>query len=85
MGHAPANQLLQARAVLKTLLTTKDLKILTEYEEGQDWAVGATQKNNHVDRFLRSLNIEEWDIEEFIEVLKKTVQYNSIMVEYANV
>lgn len=73
-GHAPANQLLQARAVLKTLLTTEDLTILTEFEEERDWAVGATQKNNNVDRFLRSLNIEEWDIKEFIEVLKE--QFN---------
>ena len=71
-SHAPAEQLLQAPADLKNFLDRKDIEILTEIEEGSlDWAIGATQRNNAVDRFLRGLAIREWGVEQFVRVLKK--------------
>ena len=68
-SHAPAKQLQQGRARLKSLLNRDDIRILTESEASRDWAVGAP-RNSAVDRFLRGLNIVEWDIEEFLEVLE---------------
>jgi len=60
-GHAPATRLLQARASLKTLLTTEDLTFVTERDDSPEWAIGATQRNSNQDRFLSSLGIEVWD------------------------
>lgn len=59
--HAPATRLLQARATLKTLLTTEDLAFVTERDDSPEWAIGATQRNSNQDRFLSSLGIEVWD------------------------
>ncbi len=70
-GHAPAKRLLQARAALKALLTSPDVDFLTgSDEEPRDWAIGATQRNSRVDRFLRGLDIEDWDLEQFAQVLE---------------
>ncbi len=69
-GHAPAGCLLQAEAGLKVLLDREDIRFLTDGDDGpRDWAVAATQRNSRVDRFLRSLDIEEWGIEQFVETL----------------
>ena len=71
-GHAPANRLLQARAALKGLLNTEDIAILIRSEGVRnEWAVGATQRNSDIDHFLDSLDIEEWDIEQFVKVLER--------------
>lgn len=68
--HAPAKHLLQAKSSLKGLLDQRDIKVLSNFNEGPlDWAVGATQRNSAVDRFLRGLDIQEWDVEDFVEVL----------------
>lgn len=68
--HAPARRLLQAKALLKDLLTKDDLEVLVDYNnEAPMWAVAATQKSNNVDRFLAGLAIREWDTEKFIEML----------------
>ncbi|MCY4499036.1 MAG: hypothetical protein OXC14_17345 [Rhodospirillaceae bacterium] len=70
-GHAPARRLLQASAGLKALLDGDDLRFLVDGDDGPlDWAIAATQRNNDVDRFLRSLAIEDWDVEQFVEVLE---------------
>ena len=70
--HKPAERLLQAGAVLKNLLSTKDIAILRGSEGSRnDWAVGATQRNNDVDRFLRSLDIEEWNVDRLVGPLKR--------------
>ena len=74
--HAPASQLLQAGAGLKALLNGKDIRVLTDSEASRDWAVGATQINSPVDRFLRGLDIKRWDIEQFIKVLKARLDTN---------
>ena len=76
-GHAPARQLLQAGAGLKGLLSVNDIRILTDFEGLRYWAVSVTQRNSAVDYFLRSLSIEEWDIEEFVKVLEARLDTRS--------
>ena len=62
--------LLQAKASLKELLAEDDIEYLVDYEdEPPRWAVAATQKNTNIDRFLGSLAIQDWGIEEFVELL----------------
>ena len=68
--HAPARQLLQAGAGLKALLNGQDIRVLTDSEVSRDWAVGATQINSPVDRFLRGLDIKKWDIDQFVQILE---------------
>ena len=69
-SHAPANELLQAKASLKDLLTPMDLRFLLDDDTRPlQWAVGATQRNSNIDRLLSSLAIEEWDIDKFVELL----------------
>ncbi len=71
-SHAPAKQLLQAKASLKTLLSENDLEFLIECDdEPRQWAIGASQKNSLQDRFLSSLAITEWDVEAFVELLEE--------------
>ncbi len=68
--HAPACRLLGARAParLKDLLGREDIDFLTDRDQ-RDWAVTAPRRNNEVDRFLRDLDIEEWEIEHFVKTL----------------
>lgn len=69
-SHAPAESLLQAKASLKDLLAKEDIEYLVDYEqEPPSWSVGATQKNTNIDRFLASLAIADWGMEEFVELL----------------
>lgn len=71
-SHAPAKQLLQARAVLKNLLRDEDLSAVIDIDiTDPAWAVAPTQKNSDVDRFLDSLDITEWQTKQFLGVLKK--------------
>ncbi len=69
-SHAPAKQLLQAKASLKLLLPKEDLEfLLGNDDEPLQWVIGVSQKNSPQDRFLSSLSIDEWDIESFVELL----------------
>ncbi|MGR3443350.1 hypothetical protein DU478_00620 [Thalassococcus profundi] len=69
-SHAPAKRLLQAKASLKSLLSEKDLEFLVEDADAPPiWSVGATQKNSEADRFLDSLEIQEWGLDEFVDML----------------
>lgn len=69
-SHAPAKHLLQAKASLKELLSEDDIEFLVDYEENPPlWAIGAAQKNSNVDRFLVGLDIGEWDVPQFVEML----------------
>ncbi len=70
-SYAPAKCLLQAKASLKELLSQEDLEFLVDYEEPRQWGIGATQKNSNVDYFLAGLAITEWDIDEFVELLRE--------------
>jgi hypothetical protein len=70
-GHAAAVNLLQARASLKSVLSRADLELLVEHEGAPyRWAVGASQRNSSVDRFLKSLQVRDWDIDEFVGILE---------------
>lgn len=70
-SHAPAKNLLQAKASIKDWLSPEDLEFLVDYDDRPpEWAVAASQKNSNADRFLAGLAIKEWDIDEFIEFLK---------------
>jgi hypothetical protein len=69
-SHAPAKYLLQARASLKDLLSKEDLEFLIDHDEEQlQWAIGATQKNSNIDRFLDGLAITAWDTDKFVELI----------------
>lgn len=81
-SHAAAQHLLQASASLKNLLTKVDVEFLCSQEGKQvQWAIGATQKNSHVDRFLEGLAITKWDTDKFVELLgdKATVGSHFIL------
>ena len=70
-SHAPAKQLLAAKASLKELLSEKDFEVLIEeYEAPPLWSITATQRNSNTDRFLEGLGITEWDIRQFINLLR---------------
>lgn len=75
-SFAPAKYLLQAKASFKELFTSTDLRwfqemdLITDHEESLDWAVGASQKNSNADRFLSGLEITDWGIDEFVELLE---------------
>jgi hypothetical protein len=69
-SHAPAKNLLQAKASLKELLSEEDLRFcINDNKTPRKWAIGATQRNSDADRFLTGLAISEWDVTEFIELL----------------
>ena len=69
-SHAPARYLIQAKAPLKGLLSPDDIEYLVEHDdEPPRWAVGVTQKYTNIDRFLGSLDIRDWGVEEFVELL----------------
>lgn len=82
-GHGPASQLLQARATLKSLLTQEDLAALFENGQRLSWAIGATQRNSNVDRFLNSLGITAWDVEQFVEHLEQHTQPECVYRRFA--
>ncbi len=69
--HLPARQLLQAKAALKDLLPSDDLRSLFDEGEPADWAVAAPQRNSHADRFLSGLEIQRWDIDQFVRLLER--------------
>lgn len=69
-GHAPATRLIQARASLKALLSDSDIEFLVDHDnEAPLWAMGATQRSSRIDHFLSGLDIREWGLDEFIEIL----------------
>jgi hypothetical protein len=71
-SHAPARQLVQAKAILKELLSEEDLRYLVEWEDEEPkWAIGAQQKNSRQDRFLEGLDIRTWDVPQFIKILRR--------------
>lgn len=70
-GHAPGSQLLQSEAGLKDILNRDDIRFLIDNDDDRyDWAVAATQRNNLVDRFMRDLDIQQWGVKQFLEVLE---------------
>lgn len=78
--HAPASQMLQARATLKNLLTNEDLVFFHGTEK--NWAVSATQRNNEADRFLQQLDIREWDTGDFLKDIDNAILFDD--ADYSN-
>ena len=75
-SHAPARQLLQAPPALKALLDGKDIEVLVDFEEGPPaWAI-ATLRNSNIDRFISGLAIDEWGVEQFLEILEDGLNTN---------
>lgn len=69
-SHAPAKQLRQAKAAIKEVLSDEDIEFLITYDDEPPlWAIGATQRNSNVDRFLDALEIEEWGVDGLVECL----------------
>jgi len=69
-GHAPASNLFQAKAALKELLSIEDLRSLLPNErQDPQWSATATQRNSDSDRFLIGLDIVNWDVTEFVDLL----------------
>lgn len=70
-SHAPARDLVQGKLSLKRLLSAEDLDVLVEYEKvPPQWAAGVAQENSNADRFLDSLAIGKWDVDDLVEVLR---------------
>lgn len=61
---APASRLVQARAPLKALLSPEDLALVAGRNDKPDWAIGITQRNSSQDKFLGSLGIKSWDVDD---------------------
>ena len=81
--HEPARHLLQAKASLKSLLSEEDLEFLVDYdEEPFKWAIGAQQKNSNVDHFLSNLDIQEWDVEVFVQMFEEKASETSRLYNF---
>lgn len=77
-AHAPASRLIQARASLKSLLSEDDIEFLVGYDDDPPlWAVGATQRNSRVDNFLSGLEIRDWGLDEFVQILCEKLKEDS--------
>lgn len=73
--HAPVSSLFQSRrAQIKTLLSKEDLAFLTERSDGPEWAIGASQRNSNQDRFLSSLDIPLWGVQDLVVYLEDTAR-----------
>lgn len=70
-SHAPAARLCQARATLKALLSDEDLAFVTGRQDQPTWVINASQRNQAQDKFLNSLEIASWDVEELKDFLEK--------------
>ena len=69
-SYAPATSLRRSRAAIKEVLGADDLSFLTRSNDrAVDWAVNAPLKNGDADRFLTSLGMKQWDLNELVEAL----------------
>jgi hypothetical protein len=79
-GHAPATQLFQSKASLKSLLNKDDICFILnlDSDKSREWAVGGSQKNSLQDHFLTSLSITYWGFEHFIQFLRRRAVCDSV-------
>jgi len=69
-GHAPARTLVQAKSVLKDLLSHDDIEFLVDYDdEPPQWAASRALQGTNVERFMNGLAITDWDIDEFVDCI----------------
>jgi hypothetical protein len=72
-SHAPAKHLVQGKVSLKSLLSDQDLKYLLDYDVVPwRWAIGVRQ-NTNADRFMKSLAVGNWDVDELVDFLKNNL------------
>ncbi|MBZ6379367.1 MULTISPECIES: sacsin N-terminal ATP-binding-like domain-containing protein [Pacificimonas] len=77
-GHAPADNLVQAKASLKDLLNEDDLEYLVDYETDPPlWAASRALQGTNVERFMTGLEIRDWDIEAFVDCLDENADKNN--------
>ena len=77
-SHSPAKHLVQGKLSLKSLLSDQDLKYLLAYDvEPWRWAIGVRQ-NTNADRFMESLAVGKWDVDELVGFLIKKCRSNNI-------
>lgn len=81
-GHAPARLLLQAPGTFKGLVGDAELGTFWSSELGQvQWAAGAV-RNSRPERFLSSLEIDDWDVADFVgnlaEVLGSPAKHSPV-------
>lgn len=75
-GHAPASRLLSGSANIKALLKDTDLALVTDRDDSPAWVVNIPQRNSRLDKFLTSLDIQEWDVQDFLEFFKNRASYS---------
>ena len=69
--HAAASETYRGSNVLSDLIHDEDLAILFGKDRGQPlWIANPQQRNQREDNFLSKLDITQWEIEDFIEVLE---------------
>ncbi len=79
---APAAKLYQAKASFKNLISNEDLRFFLGIADPLiDWSINATQKNSDIDRFLEGLQIPQWDLNNFIQLIKKKTFYYDSWIE----
>ena len=77
-SHAPADDLVQAKAALKELLNEADIEFLIEYEETPPkWAANRALQGTRVERFMSDLAITEWDVSEFLQHISGAASDNN--------
>lgn len=76
-GYAPASRLCQARATLKALLSDEDLAFVTGRGDQPTWAITAPQRSQAQDKFLASLGIPSWDVEDLKDFFESRARVSS--------
>lgn len=68
--HAPAKYLFQAKASLKDLLSTKDLKFLIPHDDvAPRWAASRELQGTNAERFMSGLETRDWDVDDFLAAI----------------
>lgn len=69
-GFAPAKHLYRGSAAISDIISDADLSDLT-WCEPISWMKNPSQNHSNADRFLRDLHIEEWGVEDLLDVLTR--------------
>lgn len=72
--HAPATGLYRGPAKISDVLVDSDLSLLTNHESPL-WAANPRQQNQREDRFLESLQIDNWGWSELVDIFSEPYPY----------
>ncbi len=82
--HAPAKYLHQAKASLKELLSNDDIEFLVDYDdEPLQWASARALQGTNIERFMTELAITDWDVEQFVELLREKASVDGRRIPYS--